>query len=76
MPLRPRGAIVTPLLGAERCIGVLAIEVAPGRETNADTQAITRVIAAQLAAVLVAWPAGSSMSLADVVPFERASTGA
>lgn len=70
-----RAAIVTPLLGAERCIGVLAIEVAPGRETDADTQAITRVIAAQLAAVLVAWPAGSSMSLSDVVPFERASTG-
>jgi len=70
-----RAAIVTPLLGTERCIGVLALEVAPGREADRARQAISTVIAAQLATVLVAWPAGSSVPLADVVPFERASTG-
>ena len=32
-----RSAIVAPLLGVDRCIGALAIEVAPGRESDANT---------------------------------------
>jgi hypothetical protein len=65
---------VVPLLGIERCIGVLAIEVAPGREADASTQAATTLIAAQLSTVLGGWPAGSSMPPAEIVPFERVAS--
>lgn len=68
-----RAAIVAPLPGTERCIGVLAIEVTPGREADPETLAITSVIAAQLASVLVAWPAASVNPIAEIVPFERVS---
>jgi hypothetical protein len=68
-----RSAIVAPLLGVERCIGVLAIEVSAGRETDTPTQAATTLIAAQLSTVLGGWPAGSSIPSADIVPFERAA---
>jgi hypothetical protein len=66
-----QSAIVAPLLGVERCIGVLAIEVAPGREADAAVQAVVTMIAAQLVTVLGAWPAGSSVPPAEVLPFER-----
>ena len=68
-----RSAIVAPLLGVERCMGVLAIEVSAGRETDTPTQAATTLIAAQLSTVLGGWPAGSSMPPAEIVPFERAA---
>ena len=70
-----RSAIVAPLLGMDRCIGVLAIELTTGREGNATVQAVVTLIAAQLAAVLGAWPAASSTSVEaeDVLRFERAS---
>ena len=68
-----RSAIVAPLLGVERCMGVLAIEVSAGRETDTPTQAATTLIAAQLSTVLGGWPAGSSMPPAGIVPFERAA---
>lgn len=67
-----RGAIVAPMLGPDRCIGVLAIEVAPGREAESTTQSVATLIAAQLSAVLVAWPAGSPAPAAEALPFERA----
>jgi hypothetical protein len=66
-----QSAIVVPLLGVERCIGVLAIEVAPGREAEVAVQAVVTLIAAQLVTVLGAWPAGSSVPPAEVLPFER-----
>ncbi len=66
-----QSAIVAPLLGVDRCIGVLAIEVGPGRETDATINAVTTLISAQLVTVLGAWPAGSSMLPAEVLPFER-----
>ena len=68
-----RSAIVAPLLGVERCMGVLAIEVSAGRETDTPTQAATTLIAAQLSTVLGGWPAGSSMPPAEIVRFERAA---
>ena len=70
-----RSAIVAPLLGMDRCIGVLAIELTTGREGNATVQAVVTLIAAQLATVLGAWPAASSTSVEaeDVLRFERAS---
>lgn len=69
-----RSAIVVPLFSIERCIGVLAIEVAPGREADAPTQAATTLVAAQLSTVLGGWPAGSSMPPAEIVPFERVAS--
>lgn len=69
-----QSAVVAPLLGVERCIGVLAIELAPGREADAMVQAVVTLIAAQLVTVLGAWPAGSSVPPAEVLPFERLST--
>jgi len=54
------GAIVAPMFGPDSCIGVLAAEVRHGRETDAATQAVTVMIAAQLATAVVAWPAASS----------------
>jgi hypothetical protein len=68
-----RSAIAAPLLGVERCIGVLAIELASGRETDVATQAVATLIAAQFATVLGAWPAPSAIPPAEVLPFERAS---
>jgi hypothetical protein len=68
-----RSALVAPLLGMDRCIGVLAIELPPGREIDSTTQAVVTLIAAQLATVLGAWPAASSAPPADFLTFERAS---
>jgi hypothetical protein len=68
-----RSAIVAPLLGVERCMGVLAIELPSGRETDVATQAVATLIAAQFATVLGAWPAPSAIPPAEVLPFERAS---
>ncbi len=67
-------ALVAPLLGVERCVGVLAIEVAPGCEADVPTQAAATLLAAQLSTVLGGWPAGSSMPPAELVPFERAAS--
>jgi len=60
-----RGALVAPMLGTDRCVGVLAVEIPPGREQDGMTQAITRLLAAQLAATLAPWPAASA---ADIQP--------
>jgi hypothetical protein len=54
------GAIVAPLFGPECCIGALAAEVRHGRETDPATQAVTSMIAAQLASIVAAWPAASA----------------
>lgn len=53
------GAIVAPMWGPDGCIGVLTAEVRNGREGEPATQAVTSMIAAQLATVLPAWPAAS-----------------
>ena len=59
------GAIAAPLFGTDGCIGVLAVEVRNGRETEGATQAVTSMIAAQLATVLSAWPPASSAAEAE-----------
>jgi hypothetical protein len=51
--------MVAPMLGTNRCVGVLAIEVPQGREADQTTRAIARFVAAQLAATLAPWPAAS-----------------
>jgi hypothetical protein len=68
-----RGAVVAPMLGTDRCIGVLAVEVDPDRASDKTTQAAVSLVAAQLSAVVAPWPAGSSAEPADVLPFERAA---
>jgi hypothetical protein len=55
------GAIVAPMFGPDRCIGVLAAEVRNGRERDAATHAVTAILASQLAGVLTAWPASSTL---------------
>jgi hypothetical protein len=67
-----RGAVVTPMLGTDRCIGVVAVEVSNGRETDGTTQAVTRFVAAQLAATLAPWPASSAADL-HITPLEKAA---
>jgi hypothetical protein len=54
------GAIVAPMFGPDCCVGALAAEVRHGRETDAATQAVTAMIAAQLASIVAAWPAASA----------------
>jgi GAF domain len=51
------GAIVAPMFAPDTCIGVLAAEVRHGREHDRAAQALTTMVAAQLATVLGAWPA-------------------
>lgn len=54
------GAVAVPLSGVNGCVGVFAAELRDGREQSAATQAVAAVIAAQLAAIVPAWPAPST----------------
>lgn len=53
------GAIVAPMFGPDGCIGVLSVEVRQGHEADATARAVTEMLAAQLAALVIAWPAPS-----------------
>jgi hypothetical protein len=68
-----RGALAAPMLGPDRCIGVLAVETAVGQDTDAATRAVTMMFAAQLAAALAAWPAASAAAPVIVPPLESAA---
>jgi hypothetical protein len=59
------GAIVAPMFGPESCVGVLAAEVRHGREQDPATQAVTVMIAAQLAMVVGAWPTAPQAHVAE-----------
>ena len=65
-----QGAIVTPLFGLHSCIGVLSAELRQGEE-NPEVQAVAAIIAAQLATVVPAWPAGS-LTAAESSPASEA----
>lgn len=54
------GAVAAPVHGVGGCVGVLAAEVRNGREADPATCAVAAIIAAQLAGVVSAWPAGSA----------------
>jgi hypothetical protein len=54
------GAIAVPLSGVNGCVGVFAAELPQGRESDGATRAAVSVIAAQLAAIVPAWPAPSA----------------
>ena len=60
------GAVATPLAGISGCVGVFAAEVRHGRENDPATQAVTVMIAAQLASIVSAWPGGSDVAPADL----------
>jgi hypothetical protein len=68
-----RSALAAPMLGPERCVGVLAVEVPPGREDHAGTRAVTILLAAQLTAALAGWPAASTAAPASGTTFDRAA---
>ena len=51
------GALVTPILTAEGCVGVLAAETLNGAERRAATRAVATIIAAQLATFVTTLPA-------------------
>jgi hypothetical protein len=70
--LAERGALAAPMLGPERCIGVLAVEVGVGQEADAATRAVTSLLAAQLAAALAGWPAASAATPIQAPPLDRA----
>ena len=46
------GALAAPLMAAERCVGVLAVELRNGWESNDAVQATATIVAAQLAPLL------------------------
>ena len=60
------GAVAIPLAGMSGCVGVFAAEVRHGRENDLATQAVAVMIAAQLASIVSAWPAGSSVAPAEI----------
>lgn len=69
-----RSALAAPMLGPERCIGVLAVEVGVGQDVDAAKRAVTTLITAQLAAALAAWPAASvAAAPVQVPPLDRAA---
>lgn len=53
------GGLVAPLFGPGGCMGVLALEIRHGHEQDPAVQAVTAMVAAQLATVVAAWPAAS-----------------
>jgi hypothetical protein len=74
--LSTRGALAAPMLGPDRCIGVLAVEISGGREDNPGKRAVTVMFAAQLGAALAAWPAASEAASEEVPPpLEKAAEG-
>lgn len=70
-----RGALAAPMLGPDRCIGVLAVEVGVGQDADAATRAVTLLFAAQLAAALAGWPAASVTVPGSVPPLQTAVEG-
>jgi hypothetical protein len=54
------GAIAAPLTSVAGCVGVFTAEVRQGREADPSTLAVAAMIAAQLAGIVPAWPAGSA----------------
>jgi hypothetical protein len=67
-----RSALVAPMRGPDRCVGVLAVEVRGGLEEDSTTRAVTTLLAAQLAAALAGWPAASAAAPLQAPPLDRA----
>jgi hypothetical protein len=54
------GAVAVPLFSGARCFGVFAVELKPGREQDAGTRAVARLLAAQLTTVVGGDPSSST----------------
>lgn len=65
-PTKP-GAVVAPLVTSAGCVGVVAVEIRDGREREPGTGALTRIIAAQMSAVLGTEPAAERARSAEAV---------
>jgi GAF domain len=61
------GALVTPIVTAEGCVGVLAAEIGGGREMNDDVRALATIFSAQLATVVTPIAEVSQSGLVDRV---------
>jgi len=59
------GAIVAPIITGQGCVGVLAAEMRHGAERNEAIQAVTAILAAQLATFVTALPAGRDGASVD-----------
>ncbi len=53
------GAVAVPLFSGAGCFGVFAVELKPGREQDAGTRAVARLLAAQLTTVVGGTPSSS-----------------
>ncbi|HXE80826.1 MAG TPA: GAF domain-containing protein [Vicinamibacterales bacterium] len=51
------GAIVTPIVSPDGCVGVLAVEIRGGAEEDGERRALAGILAAQLATLVTALPA-------------------
>jgi len=51
------GAIVTPIVSPDGCVGVLAAEIRDGAEEDGERRALAGILAAQLATLVTALPA-------------------
>jgi hypothetical protein len=58
------GALASPIVTAEGCVGVLAAEVEDHRETREDVRALVTIFSAQLATFVTAVPAAGGSALA------------
>jgi CHASE3 domain sensor protein len=70
-----RGALAAPMLGPDRCVGVLAVELGIGHDGDAARRAVALMFAAQLGAALAGWPAASAAAPDEVPPLERVAEG-
>ena len=64
------GALAAPLMAAERCVGVLSVELRDGWESNDAVQAAATIVAAQLAPLLPSAAPAAEPSAADASPAE------
>jgi hypothetical protein len=62
-----RGALVTPIITAEGCVGVLAAELQNRGETREEVRALATIFSAQLATVVTPVAAVADSGLADRV---------
>jgi hypothetical protein len=56
------GAVVAPLMGPSRCIGVLALELRGGAEQRESVRALATILAAQLVTLVGAVPLAEAVS--------------
>ncbi len=70
-----RGALAAPMLGPDRCVGVLAVELGIGHDGDAGRRAVALMFAAQLGAALAGWPAASAAAPDEVPPLEKVAEG-